>query len=382
MSDPTRPRILVVDDEEAILETMAFTFQDDYDVSTTTDAREALRILDEKAPMALVLTDQRMPSMTGVEFLTKVWERHPSTVRMILTGFADMGAIIDAINDGHVYAYITKPWEPDELKQVVKRAVEHHQLSAENARLMTELRRANRFIEAAMDRLDTGALAVDEAGVVQAVNRPAREYLGLTEDPRGRELKEVLQGSCREVVGAAAYSLAEREPGSFEEVEVQCGEHRSRLRISVQNLADPSEASLGRVVLFREVSHEPLRRRFEELVGGLVHAEDSVRPRLEDAREQLRELVEELRGSHIESPGIHELAERASRTLTAIDNWLDVDDALACEEYPDAQLLLDRMRVAMTRWPLPEELPERVRELAREVEAYYESGENPKRRIL
>jgi elongation factor P hydroxylase len=77
-----------------------------------------------------------------------------------------------------------------------------------------------------------------------------------------------------------------------------------------------------------------------------------------------------------------ELGERISRALTAIENWVDVDDALATEDYPDAQLLQDRIRVSMVRWPLADEVPERVRELARRVEEYYESGDNPKQRIL
>ena len=83
------PRILVVDDEEAILETMTFTFQDDYEVLTSSDARRALDLLDEKAPVAVVLSDQRMPNMSGVEFVTEVWKRHPSTVRMILSTLKD-----------------------------------------------------------------------------------------------------------------------------------------------------------------------------------------------------------------------------------------------------------------------------------------------------
>ncbi len=382
MTNATPRRILVVDDEEAILETMMFTFQDEYEVYTSTDAREALKILDDKAPVAVVLTDQRMPNMTGVEFVTKVCERHPETVRMILTGFADMDAIIQAINDGHVYAYITKPWEPEELKQVMRRAVEHHELTLENMRLVSELTRANVFLEAVIDQLDTGALAVDDAGVVQAVNRPAREYLCLVEDPRGRQLKEVLRGQERELLGAAAYELAEGDEGSFKDLEVRCGDRVSRLRVSVQNLADPAGAALGRVILFREISHEPLRRRFDELMTSIVQTEGELRAQLEVVREQLRALTDELRTSHVDSPGMDQLSERASRTLTALENWLEVDDEMAREDYPDAQVLLDRMRVATSRWPLPGELPERVRELAREVEAYYESGENPKRRIL
>ena len=96
-------------------------------------------------------------------------------MRIILTGFADMDATIGAINDGHVYAYVTKPWEPDQLKQVVRRAVDHHQLACENERLLAELRARERLPQAVMDELDTGALAVDAAGVVRAANRPARD---------------------------------------------------------------------------------------------------------------------------------------------------------------------------------------------------------------
>jgi hypothetical protein len=77
-----------------------------------------------------------------------------------------------------------------------------------------------------------------------------------------------------------------------------------------------------------------------------------------------------------------ELADRLSRTLTATQNWLDVDDAMAGEDFPDAQLLQDRMRVALARWPLGNEVPGRVRELLKRVEHYYESGENLKQRVL
>jgi len=123
-------------------------------------------------------------------------------------------------------------------------------------------------------------------------------------------------------------------------------------------------------------------RRFDDLVGDLVAAAGELRPRLEKAREQLRALAGEAQESRIDSPGMGELVERISRTRTAIENWLDVDEALGREDFPDAQLLQDRMRVAMTRWPLPDEVPTRVKSLARRVEEYYESGENPKQRVL
>ena len=170
MTDPEqRSRILVVDDEEAILETMTYTFEDDYQVLTATSASQALDLLEREGPVAVVISDQRMPEMTGVEFLAKVFEMEPTTVRIILTGFADMNAIIQAINDGHVYAYITKPWEPGDLKQVVRRAVDHHELAVENERLLSDLHDGNVILEAIMDQLDTGAIAIDASGIVRAV---------------------------------------------------------------------------------------------------------------------------------------------------------------------------------------------------------------------
>ena len=132
MSETERPRILIVDDEEAILETMTFTFMDLYEVLTTSDPTQALGIMEENAPIAVVITDQRMPGMTGVELLREIYERYPETIRIILTGFADSEATIQAINDGHIYGYVNKPWEPDELKALVRRAAELHALTLEN----------------------------------------------------------------------------------------------------------------------------------------------------------------------------------------------------------------------------------------------------------
>ena len=370
MSDP-RPRILVVDDEEAILETMTFTFQDDYEVHTSTDARKALALLDEKAPFAAVLTDQRMPDMSGVEFVAEVFRRHPSTVRMILTGFSDIDAIIQAINDGHVYAYITKPWEPEQLKQLMKQAVEHHKLAVENERLLAGLRKANVFLEAVMDELGIGAIALDAEGVVQAINRPVREYLGLGGEVRGRPFQDLLSRKGIDRIEAAVRE-AEREEGvAYCDVDIE----KHRFRVTARSLADDAGRRLGRVLLFREVSHEPLQRRFSELLGEIVSERDALRPKLESARERLRELAEEIRRSTVQSAGMSELTERVSRTRTALDNWLEVDDAMARQGFPDAHVLQERMRVSMARWPLRDELPARVLELSRRVDEYYETGE-------
>lgn len=378
MNSHDRPRILIVDDEEAILETMSYTFMDLYEVFTSTDAQKALEILDEKAPIACVITDQRMPGMTGVEFLAEASKRHPETVRIMLTGFADADATIQAINDGHIYAYVNKPWEPDELKQTVKRAVDHHSLATENSRLVAELRSTNFFLEAVMDRLDTGALAVDAQGIVRAANRPAREYLGLSEDPRGASLASILEKLGIENLGDTVMRLLDEPKGSFEEVQLQSRGKPLRVRISAQRL----DSEVGSVIRIKEVSHEPLRRRFEEIVAAIGQTEGDLRVVLEQAVTDLGNLAREARELGVLSPRMAELNERVSRTQTAIQNWLDVDEVMGREEYPDAQLLLDRMRVASQRWPNADALPARVAELNRLVETYYESGENPRKRVL
>jgi FixJ family two-component response regulator len=382
MADVDRQRILIVDDEEAILETMGFTFQDEYDVLTSSSAQRGLELLAERSPVAAVISDQRMPEMTGVEFLAEVFERHPETTRIILTGFADMDAIIQSINNGHVYAYITKPWEPDELKQVVRRAVDRHRLALENERLVRDLAASNAFLEAVMDHLDTGAIAVDGDGVVQAANRPGRRYLRLATDPRGRALREVLREADLPELAETIESLCGDPEVCFEEFELGREGASHRVRVTAQSLEGVEGGGRGRVVLVREISHEPLRRRFDELLASLLMPADGLRPEIEKVLLELRGLSSRVEESHVESPGMAEQGERISRTLTALEHWLSVDQALASEAYPDAQLLRERMRLAMARWPLPDQMPERVLELARSVESYYESGENPKRSIL
>ncbi len=379
--DDKPARILVVDDEEAILETMTFTFEDDYEVFTASDAREALELLDRHQPIAVVLTDQRMPNMSGVEFVTEVCRRHPSTVRMVLTGFSDIDAIIQAINDGHVYAYVTKPWEPEQLKQLMKQAVEHHRLAVENERLLVDLRRAKVFLQAVMDEVDAGALAIDASGWVQAANRPVREVLGL-EEPIGRPLGEVLGQAGLESVAAAAYGLAGEEAASDCELTVSIGGQPHRIRIRVETLEGEEREDLGRVIFVREISHEPLRRRFDDTLLALSQADGDLREPLQAARATLGEIARQAGEAGVRSYGMAQLSERISRTCTAIDHWLEVDEALAREDYPDAQLLQDRLRVATARWPLHDRLPGRVQELTRRVEEYYESGENPKRPVL
>ncbi|MFO0691258.1 MAG: sigma-54 dependent transcriptional regulator [Myxococcota bacterium] len=139
--------VLVVDDEEAILESIELTLGSEYRVFTAASAREGLAILDRE-DIALVISDQVMPGMTGVEFFEKVIERNPRAIRILLTGYSDMPSLVRAINEGRIYRYVAKPWEPDELRISVKRGLEVYELSSENAQLAASLAEANERLRA------------------------------------------------------------------------------------------------------------------------------------------------------------------------------------------------------------------------------------------
>ncbi len=148
--------ILVVDDEMDNLDLLKRTFRREYNVYTANSAAEALRLLEERE-FAVIVSDQRMPEMTGVEMFRHAREKYPNTIRILLTGYTDINALVDAINMGHVYRYVTKPWSREEIVMTVKRAVEHYEISVQNIRLLDELRIKNEALDKSnrqMKRLD------------------------------------------------------------------------------------------------------------------------------------------------------------------------------------------------------------------------------------
>ena len=133
-----RHTILVVDDEPDVVKSVQDLLRLDYRVLGATRASEGIRML-EKEEIHVVMSDQRMPEMTGVQFLNHIRGEHPEAIRLLFTGYADIRAVIDAINQGNVYRYITKPWDPDELQTVIREAVERYDLIVERKRLTGEL---------------------------------------------------------------------------------------------------------------------------------------------------------------------------------------------------------------------------------------------------
>src|SRR5216683_4860195 len=169
-----RHTLLVVDDEPDVVQSVQDLLRLDYKVLGATRAKEGLRILQEQE-VHLVMTDQRMPEMTGVEFLGHVRGDHPDAIRLLFTGYADLGAVIDAINQGSVYRYITKPWDPDDLQAVVRDAVERHDLIAERQQLIAELERANE--ELVRINAELGATSALKSNFIQVASHELRTPL-------------------------------------------------------------------------------------------------------------------------------------------------------------------------------------------------------------
>ncbi len=134
-----KPKMLVVDDEPDNLDLLYRTFRRDFNVLRAESGIVALEILAAEGEVAVIISDQRMPEMKGTEFLSKTVPQFPDTMRIILTGFTDVEDLVEAINSGQVYKYITKPWDPNELKSVVQRAAETYELLKQRTE---ELRRA------------------------------------------------------------------------------------------------------------------------------------------------------------------------------------------------------------------------------------------------
>lgn len=134
----TRFNVLYVDDEENNLISFRAAFRRDYQVFTALSAEEGMNILHQEQ-VPIIITDQRMPGITGVQFLEKVIPEFPDTVRMILTGYSDIEAIIQAINTGRVFRYITKPWDETELKMTIDNAINLYRLQQNNKQLIQQL---------------------------------------------------------------------------------------------------------------------------------------------------------------------------------------------------------------------------------------------------
>ncbi|MEO0541832.1 MAG: SpoIIE family protein phosphatase [Cyanobacteria bacterium P01_A01_bin.105] len=144
--EPKKLKLLVVDDEPDNLDLLHRTFRRDYLLYKASSGQEALSILETHGEMAIIISDQRMPQMSGTEFLSYTVEKFPNTIRIVLTGYTDVEDLVDAINAGQVFKYITKPWNPKQLKEVVQQAAETYRVVKHRTNtLMAALQRESLF---------------------------------------------------------------------------------------------------------------------------------------------------------------------------------------------------------------------------------------------
>ncbi|EDZ91999.1 MAG: response regulator [Limnospira sp. PMC 1291.21] len=201
---PKKPKMLVVDDEPDNLDLLYRTFRRDFSVFKAESGVRALEILSQEGEVAVIISDQRMPEMKGTEFLSKTVPQFPNTVRIILTGFTDIEDLVDAINSGQVYKYITKPWDPNELKTVVQRAAETYEL----LKLRTEqLCRANSQIQLLSDIMGMALKATEIEETLQAIAKAIGEQI----EADGVILQVVSSDSLAPTVGA--YGIVEDAKG-------------------------------------------------------------------------------------------------------------------------------------------------------------------------
>jgi CheY-like chemotaxis protein len=168
---PKKAKMLVVDDEPDNLDLLYRTFRRNFQVLKAESGVQALEVLAAEGEVAVIISDQRMPEMKGTEFLSRTVPQFPDTMRIILTGFTDVEDLVEAINSGQVYKYITKPWDPSELKAVVQRAAETYELLKQRTE---ELQRS----QAQMALLSTIVQVAQEAPHLEACLEPIANAFG------------------------------------------------------------------------------------------------------------------------------------------------------------------------------------------------------------
>lgn len=206
------PPILYVDDEEDNLTVFNSAFRRDYEVHLATSGAEGLEIL-KKHEIQVIITDQRMPEMTGIQFLEKIIPDYPDCIRMILTGFSDIEAIIQAINTGRVYRYITKPWSKEELKINIDKALETFHLREQNRKLIEDLKEANQTLEQKVVER-TQKIEAQNKEITCSIQYASRIQHALL--PPNEELKKLLPSyfvlsKPRDIVSGDYYWLANKD---------------------------------------------------------------------------------------------------------------------------------------------------------------------------
>lgn len=218
------PVVLVVDDEIRSQETLRRTLEEEFEVFTASDGPQALALL-EREPVQVILCDQRMPGMTGVQCLTEVRSRWPDVVRVIISGYTETEDIIAGINEAGIYQYILKPWQPESLLLTVRAAAELYRLQQENQRLSLELRTAEPVVRRRVEakrREVRRAYGTDQ--IVRAPDSPLNALCELVERVAPYDISVLITGESgtgKELMARAIHYCSGRADKAF--VVENCG---------------------------------------------------------------------------------------------------------------------------------------------------------------
>lgn len=212
---------LCVDDETHVLSSLKRLLRnEDYNVVAANGGQEALDVM-KKQPVHVVISDHRMPGMTGTELFQTVKKLYPDTVRVILSGYADINAVLQAINKGEVYRFLTKPWNDEELKVAIKQCIGQYDILQENQKLFAEvkakndeLRRINESLEETVERrteslrlsqeileqLPVPVIGISEDGMVALVNDAMRKSFPSLEIMPGLDIDDILPSDITELL--------------------------------------------------------------------------------------------------------------------------------------------------------------------------------------
>jgi signal transduction histidine kinase len=254
--------VLVVDDEPEVLHSIHDLLRMEYQVVTCQSGQEAVEYLKAAPDVAVILSDQRMPGMSGVEVLQQARSIRPGTTRLLFTAYADIRAVIDAINEGHVFRYITKPWEPEEIESIIRQAVERHELIRERERLLSELQDTNLKLTET-NRLKGAFLEVAS----HELNTPVTVVVGLTDlwKLSMRDKASPAEIQWMERISLAAQRLAKTVDRMLKLVEDK--EFGKTLTLEPVNLESLVRQVVGDLSPYAEARHQQIAMRIEPELG-------------------------------------------------------------------------------------------------------------------
>ncbi|HZX33484.1 MAG TPA: sigma-54 dependent transcriptional regulator [Rhodocyclaceae bacterium] len=222
------PTVLVVDDEVRSQEALRRTLEEDFEVLCASSAEEGMDIMQREAVaggVQIVLCDQRMPGMTGVDFLKEVRSRWPDAVRIILSGYTDAEDIITGVNEAGIWQYLLKPWQPEQILLTLQRAAEVWRLQQDNQRLSLELRTAEPVLKKRVEsKFDKVKHAFGLGGLIRAPASPVNEVCELVAKIAPYDLSVMITGESgtgKEMVARAIHYESRRSTKAF--VTENCG---------------------------------------------------------------------------------------------------------------------------------------------------------------